>query len=310
MRRAITYLFTLLIISCVGVHPDETSSEENTAKELRFSPPQIPAMIVEQRARLKYITEHYWDNYDFADSLLIANDSITGSALAGYISLLNACDSTTVKGGISRTLDQSVSANYDNFLNFVLRFEDYLYDPNSPMRNEELFISVLRYLVESQDVADVDKLRPEQQLKMVLKNRVGEVAADFDYTLHGGVTKKMHNLSAKYTLLFFNTPGCEDCERVKHCIVDSELFDKLHSHGELQILAIYPESDLDLWSSALYDDIFINSYDKGQIITKSNLYDLRAIPTLYLLDNQKRVILKDTYIEQVEAFFMQNSQEK
>ncbi|HBK95202.1 MAG TPA: DUF5106 domain-containing protein, partial [Porphyromonadaceae bacterium] len=38
-------------------------------------------------------------------------------------------------------------------------------------------------------------------------------------------------------------------------------------------------------------------------ITKQKLYDIKAIPTLYLLDKDKKVILKDTSIEAIESFF-------
>jgi hypothetical protein len=38
-------------------------------------------------------------------------------------------------------------------------------------------------------------------------------------------------------------------------------------------------------------------------ITQKKLYDIRAIPTLYLFDKEKNVILKDTSIEAIENFF-------
>ena len=46
----------------------------------------------------------------------------------------------------------------------------------------------------------------------------------------------------------------------------------------------------------------INAYDAGQKITERQLYDLKAMPTLYLLDKDKRVILKDAPVEQIEQW--------
>ena len=43
----------------------------------------------------------------------------------------------------------------------------------------------------------------------------------------------------------------------------------------------------------------INSYDAGQSIVTRELYDLKASPTLYLLDKDKRVILKDVTVEEI-----------
>jgi hypothetical protein len=44
----------------------------------------------------------------------------------------------------------------------------------------------------------------------------------------------------------------------------------------------------------------IDGYDEGQRLTREQVYDLKAIPALYLLDAEKRVILKDASFEQVE----------
>ena len=73
----------------------------------------------------------------------------------------------------------------------------------------------------------------------------------------------------------------------------------------IAILTVYPDADIDEWRSHLpqMPAIWIHSYDKETTITKQKLYDIKAIPTLYLLDKDKKVILKDTSIEAIEAFF-------
>ena len=38
---------------------------------------------------------------------------------------------------------------------------------------------------------------------------------------------------------------------------------------------------------------WIVGYDEGMKITETKSYDLRAIPSLYLLDSTKRVLIKD-----------------
>ena len=39
---------------------------------------------------------------------------------------------------------------------------------------------------------------------------------------------------------------------------------------------------------------WINGYDKGQLIDREKLYNVNAIPALYLLDKQKVVLVKDS----------------
>lgn len=304
IKEAIILLMTLCITGCGNHTQDKSSESKNVAtprKVVAFTPPQIPSTLTDDKARMEYFTTHYWENFDFADSLIVYNDSILCTAIAGYISLLEINTPSIIDLSIEKSLQHSIDSDYDNFLQFSYKLEDYLDDPNSPMRNEELYIHVLQFLTSSESVDPIDKVRPKSRLEMVLKNRMGEAATDITYTLKDGSRHKLHDIEAKYTILFFNSPDCTDCGRVKSYIMNSEAINRLHDNGDLQILAIYPESDLDVWMAAEYSPMMINSYDNGEIITKKRLYDLRAIPTLYLLDKQKRVILKDVSIEQIDV---------
>jgi hypothetical protein len=69
------------------------------------------------------------------------------------------------------------------------------------------------------------------------------------------------------------------------------------------VLVIYPDKDLEAWREHLgdYPSSWINAYDKGGVITEQNLYDLKAIPALYLLNKDKIVMAKDcTDVEYIE----------
>ena len=83
------------------------------------------------------------------------------------------------------------------------------------------------------------------------------------------------------------------------------MFQELIERKELKVLVLYPDTDLEAWREHLtdYPASWINSYDAEQRIEKEHLYDLKAIPALYLLDKQKRVLAKDctdvAYLEQI-----------
>ena len=65
--------------------------------------------------------------------------------------------------------------------------------------------------------------------------------------------------------------------------------------GRVKVLTIYPDEDVTLWRERLseLDDAWVNGYDKGQILTLEEHYDLSSIPSFYLLDKDKKVLLKD-----------------
>ena len=64
--------------------------------------------------------------------------------------------------------------------------DKYLYDPNSPMRNEEFYIPVLEALIASPALDETAKIRPQARLELAQKNRLGTKALNFTYTLDSG----------------------------------------------------------------------------------------------------------------------------
>ena len=70
-----------------------------------------------------------------------------------------------------------------------------------------------------------------------------------------------------------------------------------------QVLALFPDEDLTEWQEyrPQIPARWINAYDKGCVVREKSLYDLHAIPALYLLDSRKRVLVKDsTDVAQIE----------
>ena len=86
---------------------------------------------------------------------------------------------------------------------------------------------------------------------------------------------------------------------------NSVLLLELVESGQMKVLTIYPDEDVDLWREHLHEmsDKWINGYDKGQVLTLEQRYDLSSIPSFYLLDKDKKVVLKDADWSQVLHFF-------
>lgn len=276
-----------------------------TSVERTFTPPQIPSSLTSPEERVEYLVGHYWNDFDFLDTTLISKPEITEQALSDFVSVLPYVTPERA-GDALASLMASASVDSAMFLHFIDLAEKYLYDPNSPFRNEELYIPVLQYVVTSPKLDEPNKIRSQHQLDLALRNRPGDIATDFTYTLRDGLRSRMHALKADYTILFFNNPDCHDCQRVKEYMAASPVMERLgemsRERVKLAILAVYPDGDVALWKQTRYPRGMINSYDAGQLITDRQLYDLKAIPTLYLLDRDKRVLLKDVPVEQIEHY--------
>lgn len=291
-----TPLWVLLSLSgCIG-GGDTTTQSQSVARG--YVPPSVPAIFTTDGERSQFMVENYWRNFDFRDTTLVSS-RVTEQSFVGYLSVLRSVPLTSARRGVERLME---SASVDSLVyrDFIAISERYLYDPNSQFRNEELYISVLESILESSALDELSKMRPEHQLQLALKNRVGERAADFEVRCDDGRRVRLSQMSSRYTILLFNNPDCNDCARVKEFIVEHrEIFERA------TILSVYVDEDLELWRGAQYPDWWINGYDEGMVLTNTQLYDLKAIPTLYLLDSEQRVILKDAPVEYVGQFLYQ-----
>ncbi len=192
------------------------------------------------------------------------------------------------------------------FCHFMAMGSKYLYEPNSPMHNEELFILMLRSQLGSTVLSQTEKVRPRFLLEMALKNRPGEVAADFTYLRRDGKSGRLSEIRSPYLILYFNDPECNDCLRVKRQLSSSSGINNLLRTERLALLSVCVEGKTDAWKNSTCPDSWIDAIDKEQHLTNNRVYDLKAMPTLYLLDETKRVILKDVSVAQIEAWLKEN----
>ncbi|MFU1858184.1 DUF5106 domain-containing protein [Sphingobacterium sp. NGMCC 1.201703] len=250
---------------------------------------------------------HFWDKFDMNDSTQVKNPDKGEQQLADFLGLLSKTpDSATRDKAVDLMLDKAKS-NRTSFDHFVKLYERYLYDGNSPMRNDILYESVLRYMIKTDLLSDLEKEAYRPVYKLVLRNKVGQPAEDFSYELANGSKQKLSEVKAKFTLLIFYDPDCSHCKETIHQLRDTPQLVQAFSELQLQIVAIDPWGDRSKWKNYMSEmsEKWINGFDSDSKILSFNLYDLKASPTIYLLDENKNVLLKDTYLQQVIQFFVQ-----
>lgn len=291
---------TLLCIgfgSCSYAQNRKETKAARPAKEFRL--PDVPDTLKDPEARAFYLSLHYWDHFDFYDTTLIVRSEITEQAFVDFISILPY---TPEAAAAVDTLFWRASAEKEMLCHFISLGDKYLYEPNSPMHNEELHILVLRALVDNPRLEEMDKVRPRHLLKMALKNRPGDQAADFTVSCRDGKRRRLSEIESSYLLVYFNDPDCQDCQLVKERLASSPVVNGLLESGRLKILSVCVEGKTAVWEKATFPARWIDGYDEGRRLTREQVYDLKAMPTLYLLDADKKVILKDAPVEQVEAW--------
>lgn len=295
MLRTVVFAISLLCaVSCGSRSSRPRQNTPQTPQQRVFLPAIAPAALSPEQKR-EYLRRHYWDRFDFADTTLLAGvDTLQMvEAYARYVALLfdNPADGTPMDSLMRRASASRPMLDY-----FSMLAQQVLHDPNSPLRNDEFYIPVLRAQLASPYYDQYERLGPEYQLQMASQNRLGRPANDFGYTLASGASGTLYGLRAEYVLLFINNPGCGMCREIREAIVSSPMLSEMIERGRLKVLALYPDEDLTEWHDYRphIPAAWINAYDKGCLVREKGLYDLSAIPSLYLLDAAKRVLVKDS----------------
>ena len=182
----------------------------------------------------------------------------------------------------------------------ITQLEDhFLIDPNSPYRNEELYIPVVEHLATSPLASEEQRAYAAWLEPRIKLNRPGQTAADFAFISPKGRHESLHaTIDARKphrTLLFFSNPGCPNCKEITETLSQELAVRAMLDDGRLLVVNIYPDEDVQAWLDYLpnYPAEWVCGYDADQLLNSNTVYWLRAIPSLYLLDEQKRVILKD-----------------
>lgn len=87
---------------------------------------------------------------------------------------------------------------------------------------------------------------------------------------------------------------------MEHLVADERIA-SLVASGRLAVVNIYIDDELDKWReyASVYPKDWYNGYDQSYLIRSDITYNVRAIPSLYVLDSEKRVVMKDAPAEVV-----------
>ena len=320
MKRSLFILLAAMALAAGCGQRSGRSGDAATAKaaaDMRdFPTVKIPDVYSETNVRQAYYAEHFWDRF-FSEADGMKCDSVTvcgvpatvfEEVFSTYMILLQTAgleDGRKAAGSLfdkveARQLKDPRSNAYEVFNRMM---EHYLYDPNSPYRNEDIYRPYLEKLAASSltDPALVPAYQNDARLCAL--NTVGTPAADFRFTDSAGRTRNLYDIKAGTTLLFFSNPGCNACREIIASIKEIPGITEKISSGRLAILNIYIDEDLKAWRESLpeYPKDWIVGYDPGQSIRRNQLYNVRGIPSLYVLDKDKKVLMKDAPEDRVLA---------
>lgn len=297
-----------LFSSCAGKETKSNTVNSGVADSLRtFVLPEIPSSLTIPDERMTYLALHFFDKFDAKDTTLLNLPKVTEQGVVDFLGLVIGAPEDLKNKAIFNAF-QKVSVEPKMFALIWGIFDHYLRSMDSPMRDEETYIAVCENIGKLPVIDEVVSSDAAFNLKQALKNRLGTEAANFQFTLQSGKQMQLTDLKGKYTILMFYEPDCYTCVEAKDFFRQSDYIEKQISESNLNFLAFFPRNDKATWLAHLKDcsGKWINAYDsKGDFMQKEP-YFIQGFPTLYLLDKEQKIVLKNVKIEPLMEFLQQN----
>ncbi len=267
-----------------------------------------PAMMEDPQDRAEYMAQNMWNSLTDpsrtypCDSLLVSGVRRTDveQKFANWTQVLGMSSRPVAEKSVGRLYERALACEKKDtssnvFETFASLVDKYLFDPNSPLRDEDLYGAYASRLAAYEGYTEVQKEKYARDARLCALNKVGTKAADFRFADRRGKIRTLYGVEAPYTLLFFSNPGCEACMSIINVLKEDPQISGMISSGRLKVLNIYIDEDLDAWRSYMpvYPEEWYNGFDPDFVIRNETIYNVRAIPSLYLLDSEKTVLLKD-----------------
>ena len=285
---------------------------------LKFPAVEVPVMYADDQAEaFVYLSEHFWDDFTDTSRHYPCDSSLVSGVkkgdveqeFANFTAVLQAVDYPQARKAMARLFDRASACERadtsSNIFETVTEFaERYLYDPNSPLRDEDLYGVYAARMAGYDGISETEREAYAYDAQMCSLNEVGSRAANFVFSDASGRMHSLYGIDAEYTLLFFSNPGCNACEEIIRVLTDALAVDSLIESGRLAVVNVYIDEDIAAWYDYmfLYPSAWYNGYDPNGIIRNDILYNVRAIPSLYVLDRDKTVLMKDAPDQRVFTF--------
>lgn len=299
MRRLFVLLTFIILFSQALMAQEQTAP---AAEKVTFPMVTVPDEITDPQARAKYLGEHFWDNVDFAT----ASEALVEQGLIDMASIFPLLNSETLISSMT-ALVKKAETSKAGLLMMLSLADKYLYGTASPLYNEAAYRGLLQSALISKALNKADKEPYQKQLVILEMNNEGSAAVDFDMQLVDGSKAKLSDIEAPVSILFFYAADNLDCKLQRFRLTQARLVNYLQRAGGIKIVAVCVEGDKAAWEKFRADSPkeWLHVFDASGKIKSENLYDLRTLPRLYLLDEQKTVLLKNTKADDIEQYLVQ-----
>ncbi|MGE0079332.1 MAG: redoxin domain-containing protein [Bacteroidales bacterium] len=244
---------------------------------------------------------HYFDNIDFSDSRLLRTPILEGKINTYFDRVLIPNPDSIIPQAID--LIEKSKANKEMF-QYVLSFLSNKFITSERMGMDGVFVVIAeKYYLSGEawwaDQKMIDKFK--ERVSALKPNLIGNIAPDLWLPNEHGKYFRLSDVKAKITVVYFWDPECGHCKKITPEL--KKTYDKYKSKG-LSVYGVYTQGDQPKWMEYIEKNglTWLNVWDPTFSSNFRNLYDIYSTPVMFVLDSNKKIIIKRISVETLNQY--------
>lgn len=251
----------------------------------------------------RYFKEHYWDNTKLNDDKLLRTP-VFHPKLVRYLDKVLMQHPDTIIKEVDRLIN--LSRSNDEMFKYLVWFITIKYETSKIMGFDAIFVHMVDRYYSTGEAFWVNPTVKENitERANTLRNvLIGNVPPNMIMLDTNQRPVSMHNIQAKYTVLYFWDTDCGHCKKET-----PKLRDFYESEGKalgVEVFAVCTDSSYTKMKRYIRENklnwINVNG-PRSLTGGYHDKYDIYSTPVMYLLDEQKKIIAKRLLTDQLSDF--------
>jgi len=260
--------------------------------------PDVPKDADSVMFRYTYYKTHFWDGIDVADPGLLRSP-LLHNKIMDYLDNVVIQQADTIIVAVDELI--AASKKNDEAFRYMLISLTNKYEASKVMGFDKVFVHLVDtyYMTNQATWTDAETIKKlEERAASIRPNFIGNPAPAFTLQDTLGRDYRLYDIDAKYTVLYFYDPDCGHCKEATPELYDA--YADLQSKN-VEVLAICTTTDGKRWHEFIVDND-LNWINLADLEAKTHFkyyYDVRSTPTVYILDEDKKILLKKIATEDI-----------
>jgi peroxiredoxin len=251
------------------------------------------------KSKYNFKNRHYFDNIDLADNRLL-HTRLIAEKINYYLNVFVSNDPDSICRAIDRII--TLAKVNEEAYRFVLNILNINYRAaRTPSQEYALvYLADNYYLNGKAPWADPRFIKLfETKVNEMRPALIGAQAPELVLQNIDNQEIKLKEIKANILILYFWSNDCNKCLEETPKLLS--IYNKYKNKG-LEILAIYTHADKQVWEDFIQKQQldWVNAFDPLLKSNFSKLYNVKYTPKIYILDRNKKIIVKDISVERID----------